>query len=563
MQLAITAIRLGLFTAVLASASACTTFDGLDVSGSDATGSGATTTNGAGKGLGTVAPSGKCLTAADCASAICGSDGTCTAATITDGVKNGSETDIDCGGTDAPKCEATKACLAATDCFWGFCTGGTCEGHQPGRKDGDQTDIDCGGTKSPACDWDKTCAVDKDCTSGACGASLKCLTGPSCKATSGGSTCGAGETGAGGAVHESCCRSLPVASYTTGLPAGKTTVYLDKYEITAGRMRTFLAAVAAANGGAPNVKAYITANKPAGWNDGWSDALPTAQQSGQSTYTVTNPTSNPLYPGDDVFLPTSTQGNNWHSIPGTYTIDTGVVFAMGGEPWYPEFQSNATDGQTYAEFHNYNCNNEEGSFGFGTYYFDAASQKLSDPANLAKAFTQDQMDEKALNCAPTALFAAFCAWDGGQLMTKEVFDFVAGGTWVDMTGATMPTPPPRIAKGQTLCGGDDTLITMSDSSQSCGMVYGFPDAGANSTHDASFKVAAPGRIEADTVAINAADEPWMDLIGNLQEIVLMPDGRFDGRGFGIGWGSAIHHRTQMSLPRFKEGSFGARCMRFK
>ncbi len=560
--------RLGLFAALLATTSACTVFDGLSPSGSDATGSGTTATDGAGKGLGSVAPSGKCVTGADCASAICASDGTCTGASITDGVKNGTETDIDCGGADAPKCEATKTCTAATDCFWGFCTSGTCEGHMAGRKDGDETDIDCGGTKSPACDWDKACALDKDCTSTACGANLKCLVGPSCKAVAGGTSCGTGETGQGGAVHESCCKSLPVASYTTGLPAGKTTVYLDKYEITAGRMRTFLAAVAAANGGAPNVKAYIAANKPTWWKTGWEDALPQAQTSGQSTYTVTNPTSNVLYPGDDIYATNTTQGNAWHVVNGTYSIDTSVVFAMGGEPWYPEFQwtvnPDPTEGPGYAQFHNFNCNNEEGSSGFGTYYFDAASQKLSDPQNLAKAFTQDQMDEKALNCAPTALFAAFCAWDGGQLMTKEVFDYVAGGTWVDYTGQpTIPAAPPRLAKGPTLCGGDNSIITMKDSSQSCDSVYGFPDAAASSTHDASYKVAAPGRITADSVQINAADEPWMDLIGNLQEIVAMPDGSFDGRGYGIGWSSSIHHRLQMSLPRFKEGSFGTRCMRFK
>src|SRR5262249_10933775 len=34
----------------------------------------------------------------------------------TDGIKNGSETDVDCGGPDAPKCGEGKGCLGDGDC---------------------------------------------------------------------------------------------------------------------------------------------------------------------------------------------------------------------------------------------------------------------------------------------------------------------------------------------------------------------------------------------------------------------------------------------------------------
>ena len=53
-------------------------------------------------------------------------------------------------------------------------------------------------------------------------------------------TCGKGEVGEPGAEHESCCRTLVVPGYTDKAEPGKT-VYLDKYEIAAGRIRAFIA----------------------------------------------------------------------------------------------------------------------------------------------------------------------------------------------------------------------------------------------------------------------------------------------------------------------------------
>src|SRR4051794_16471710 len=39
-----------------------------------------------------------------------------------DGVKDGDETDVDCGGLSCAKCAANKGCLRGTDCSSGFCT---------------------------------------------------------------------------------------------------------------------------------------------------------------------------------------------------------------------------------------------------------------------------------------------------------------------------------------------------------------------------------------------------------------------------------------------------------
>jgi hypothetical protein len=47
--------------------------------------------------------------------------------TCSDGVKNGNETDVDCGGaTTCGRCANGRTCGAATDCTSGICTGGTC-----------------------------------------------------------------------------------------------------------------------------------------------------------------------------------------------------------------------------------------------------------------------------------------------------------------------------------------------------------------------------------------------------------------------------------------------------
>src|SRR5690242_18498657 len=77
-----------------------------------------------------------CTTATTCASGVCsfgtgGSTttltGTCTASSsCADGVKDGTETDVDCGGLGCSKCGAGKACRAPGDCNTHVCQGGVC-----------------------------------------------------------------------------------------------------------------------------------------------------------------------------------------------------------------------------------------------------------------------------------------------------------------------------------------------------------------------------------------------------------------------------------------------------
>ncbi len=193
-----------------------------------------------------------------------GQDGTLPS-TASDGVKNGDETDVDCGGS-AAKCADGRACAKGEDCTSAICKAGTCAAPAPddGMKNGDETDTDCGGTKAPKCATGKGCAIHGDCTSDACTYDGTCIDEKSCTPHFGGDTCGAGETGTPGAKHESCCTRVAV----TDRPAAQGGAFsIDKYLVTAGRMRAFVERW----GG--NLKQWAQ-TKPAGWNDAWTDDLP-------------------------------------------------------------------------------------------------------------------------------------------------------------------------------------------------------------------------------------------------------------------------------------------------
>jgi hypothetical protein len=415
----------------------------------------------------------------DCKSLTCVS-GTCAVTpdsppSHADGKKNLDETDVDCGGPSAPKCADGKACGADTDCTTANCPADKkvciAPRYDDGVKNGTETDVDCGGTGAgmKKCAEDKVCLVDTDCN-GACkttGTTKKCIDAPSCKGHFGADTCGTNEVGSagpthigpGGAVlpsHESCCRTLPVAQYTDPNAPGKT-VYVDKYEITAGRMRAFLEAVgggvdAAGNAKSPDVKGYMAAHRPARWNNGWENVLPANNTGGQATYVVAYGSGDGLYPGQDQYVANHRTQDTWWiratgpastatqgpGQQGTYTVETGLFYALGTYAMFPEYYANPAlwnkpgEGEGYAVNHALNCSNGHGAYGWSTYWFDDATNttyngfKKAYGANAAES--KAIHDAKAMNCAPNALFAAFCAWDGGQLATAEVMDAITGNT---------------------------------------------------------------------------------------------------------------------------------------
>jgi hypothetical protein len=86
-----------------------------------------------------------------------------------DRVRNGDETDVDCGGA-CGSCAAGFACTDASDCETASCNG-TCGAPtcSDGLRDGFETDVDCGGTCG-GCTVGHACYSNADCSSGQCGA---------------------------------------------------------------------------------------------------------------------------------------------------------------------------------------------------------------------------------------------------------------------------------------------------------------------------------------------------------------------------------------------------------
>jgi len=420
-----------------------------------------------------------------------------------------------------------------------------------------ETDIGCGGPTAPRCSEGKHCLVDSDCTV-ACGYAKRCVSTPSCAVHMGGDTCGAGED---------CCRTLPVVGFPA--PAGKV-AHLDKYEITAGRVRAFLASVTTQMGGKPNVRGWINLNKPVYWNDAWSAFLPTNTSGDMMTINrllLGDPRHDgELNPGPGVIVPPAVDG----------TVDLGTDFQFGA--------------QVYADVHGNNCGLFAGSYGFPTFYYPANILTHNNEVPRASEL-KDVLDAKSMNCITNVMLAAFCEWDGGQLATEEIMNFVTDspvrdisvsgcGTQHDDHGELLGNVFTNTVQAGGRCPAVNQVIATFDAGENLPVpgsplnshLYWFPASLVASTSDKSWQIASPGQIAADAVRISPGDEPWMDMAGNLSEAVL--DGtRFGLKFRGVGYGSARSDlNTQLmpgeTIPRLrrpevKSALSGGRCMRFK
>ena len=78
--------------------------------------------------------------------------GACWDSGCTDGIKNGDETDVDCGGSCLP-CAPGFECLVPGDCQTLLCAGGICTEAtcDDGEANGDETGVDCGGSCPTEC----------------------------------------------------------------------------------------------------------------------------------------------------------------------------------------------------------------------------------------------------------------------------------------------------------------------------------------------------------------------------------------------------------------------------
>lgn len=514
-----------------------------------------------------------------------------TNAACLDGIQDGEETGIDCGG------DCLAACGPDGRAIPGDTSNANAVSKDPATnriKDFTETDIDCGGPDRPKCDVGQGCLVDSDCEV-ACSESKKCVDAPSCVVHLGGDTCGQGEVGQGSAKHESCCRSLPVPGFTDRMHPGKQ-VYLDKYEITAGRIRAWIDAIAKQYGGQPNVKRWIQEHRPAVWSSAWDTWLPTDWEGGEVIVPrrlLGDPrpedegSTDP--PGPGVILPPPTDEPR----------SLGVNHQFGSE--------------VYVDLHGMGCGVWPNAYGSPTYWY--SPEILARDSQLPRADgrgfngetipARELLDVKAMNCIPNDMLAAFCAWDGGQLATDEVLDFVTKtpaslgntsgcGSQYDNHGElgrnvftntvqTGGTCPPVIQINATFDAGD--ALPVPDSPLNTHN-YHYPDLGG-ATHDKAWQISAPGRASSspaaggravDAIALRPGDEPWMDLAGNLSEAAFdMTGGSFSGlfaiKFRGIGYGSSrselnvkpVRGETilRVQRPEAKGMYTGGRCMRFR
>jgi len=121
-----------------------------------------------------------CTTGAQCPSGVC-AGGYCRLANCADGAQNGTETGIDCGGPSpyCVRCADGQTCGGGSDCASGVCSGGVCQAPSctDGLKNGTETDVDCGGPSCPGCGLGKVCGNGNDCSSSVCGLNATCTCG--------------------------------------------------------------------------------------------------------------------------------------------------------------------------------------------------------------------------------------------------------------------------------------------------------------------------------------------------------------------------------------------------
>lgn len=475
-----------------------------------------------------------CLADNDC-TGLCAANA-CAEPTYDDGKKNLDETDVDCGGPTADACLIGKACAAHADCNLSYCAAGACAAPlgDDTITNGLETDVDCGGatqqegdlTITPArCALTKSCLLDDDCASVVCSEQKRCIEAPSCRPVSGGATCGVGETGEVGAVHESCCKTLPVPGLTMTHMGVPKQVYVDKYEITAGRVREWVRAIRAQYG-VGNVRAWVTARMAV-------DPLVSTQLSAHIAY-----------------LPSAEDGESYafpKSGGGTVSVDIGMKNQLGPTSYYrgPGLGApTATSG----------CGMYDGSYGHRTYWFDDAERtyfgEIPRPVT-----TKEQLDEKSMNCLTPAMYAAFCAWDGGYLPTRAAAQGAYGPNAYPWGAQTPRLDPLKRANVNDGVAGFGPAKAPR---------YLFPDVDYGTfAQDFTPVIAAPGRFPLDVSPVRDATDSWMDYGGNMIEIIS------EGTGFnGYAGGSWEGHEyaramTSAVIPYDKYGKTGTRCMRLQ
>ena len=520
-----------------------------------------------------------CQGAPDCMSGLCRNN-VCGDINPADGMKNGDETDVDCGGTKAPACADSKGCLIAADCKSSVCTGGICQVPSPtdGVMNGDETDKDCGGSKAPKCEPGQGCLATTDCDKTKCDATtMKCAapahddgiknldeTGIDC----GGPTmtvkrCPTGE----GCVDKTDCDNVlcnamsmtcDPPSATDGLANGtETDVDCGGGAPTNAPRCVFDKTCAVdtdcANGGcsigggkkcAPSscATAETAGINSCGAGETGSAAavhescckslvLPTRTTKRLDKYEITSGRFR-------TFL--TKAGPNLRAWVATYIAahpTSQLASHMASFPVlkniYPAadaFDNLSLTAHMEVDIDNYNgirgCYNGAGDYAANTYWNDATHESYFGlPArSLARSFS----DEKSLNCAMPIMFEAFCAWDGGELATFADFLDAWGPARYPWGASDKYRPNYNWCNGTYMNGG---FLCQCDGVHNigpqcpaggftglsgAGVFYEFPLATDRSLDNEPL-IAAPGRMVNDSSTLKSGGESWYDLSANLAE----------------------------------------------
>lgn len=468
-------------------------------------------------------PGEMCATGDECRTGICfGSS--CQASTNTDGVRNGDETDIDCGGRAGPGCAVGKTCATdvncasgvcidfqcgdkpsdrcggsaglvrcadgkpcsvGNDCESGLCEGATCAPREAndGVQNGGETDIDCGGPRFRKCEGGKGCQNGADCQSKVCGETNTCApssyedkikngaeTDVDCGGPGAPKKCPAGlrcnehsDCESNGCAHDKTCA---MGATCTELEGGQTcgpNDGLGKQVDCCDRAKVGPYTIGKYLITAGRMRAFLTRHD--GRIRDWASTLPADRW--DQAWTATLPNSIDGEPGD---------GNNANTQLGPY-------------------------------FGKRSC--ETGNHTGHTFWTPSAYGDTKD-------FPRDVLDTKALNCVPWWLMKALCVFDGGHLLT-------AAELHAAYTNASTTSYP---------WGARGTYTTSSSTDHAVQLwSYATPNPPKGAAHDqagykdVAFYIAPPGRRPAGKSAMGISD-----LVGNLLEWVGDSERQFVWKG---------------------------------